>query len=204
MKPLLSSVVFSALLFSYSCGKDEVTEGPVTVSGQVTSRYVAKPIPFATVFLKRLNKEDVGALAMQELDAKQADEQGNYEFNFNAEKNYNYYVSAAESINYFASVDEKLNFKKGSTARQDISQSPFGWVRFDLINEAPKDRIDLIINHFNMNLYGLLNDTSVYINYIGGEDKDVYWAIRINGNETIYHDTIQFPPLDTANYVIRY
>lgn len=203
--PFNFAIGLLALLLISACRKSEPDSGPVSVkNGQVLDAVTQKAIPLAKVFLKRQRvEEQIPGLRTTIASIVYADSQGRFSIDFHVDKGFKYYLDA-EAVHYFGEQYPTYLYP-GQSYPGKINLRAKGYVRFDLVNEAPRERIGFSISDYPSSLYDtLLNDTSIYVAAPGGKTNTVYWSIADSTGLTEYNDDIFFPRLDTSVYTVKY
>ncbi len=207
--PLSTIILFFCTALSISsCRKDE--SGPTKVSGRVlfennTSNH---PIGVSKVFLHRLDPSCFGCGGAGIIDTFYSNEEGSFNFTFNADKDYGYSVSAWNNSCFENRID--ISIDKGEQNKIDITLSPIAHLKLFIKNIMPENESDYISvsnTYFNGGRYVFLGtnvDTSVIDIINGNRTNNVIWFIEKNGVKKTMTSTVYCPAFDTVEYTIEY
>jgi hypothetical protein len=194
------------LVAFFSCSKQKggATNNPGSIEGHVEDAVSKKNIPFATVFLAQQKDGSFGANAQQQIAYQIADNSGYFHFSFKPQDNYIYLIRV-QAPNYFDGSEEGNFYTPGDPTNLTVTIKPMGWIKYQIINEPPKDTVDnLGIGLLHSGIVSLYKDTILYASIIGGQCDSFAYSYSKKGNVSFFHGYICTKPLDTVTYTIKY
>ncbi|AMJ66390.1 hypothetical protein [Hymenobacter sp. PAMC 26628] len=200
----------AALLGGCALGPDK-SQGPTTAAGQVVEMGTNKPLPNAQVQVWAFRGGGVGgsgggfaALGAPHL----ADAQGRFAFGFDAEEGGSYRLRAFRDPGYLTNWGYDVGVSNGQE-NNDLRvpvQAP-AWVRIQLVDEPPKNRISIYISGYEGNGERISHprDTALIRPCIAGLTKSINWFITNDkGLETSAHQDVDLKALDTLTVRIPF
>jgi len=130
MRKILWIISLLFLVFS-SCKKaDPPYNGDFEISGKVLDELTGKPIPYATVGVLEISRDDFLGMGAKTVVSGYADENGAFSFKFYANEHSNHYeLAARESDMYFEkSSFPYISFNKKGKTTQNVSLMPKGYL----------------------------------------------------------------------------
>ncbi|MGI4873931.1 MAG: hypothetical protein ACRYFX_22455 [Janthinobacterium lividum] len=202
MKRYIQSLLL--LLGVAGCTQDPTT-GTTTVEGQVVENQSRKPVANATVQVYQEAKS--GGYAPVSTPV-QADGQGHFSLSFEAESTSGYAVFAQAYPGYYTPAYAATGITAGR-ANQGVVVPMLApaWVRLQLVDELPKNRISMHISGYEGpgdRLY-YPRDTVLTRPLVAGFSGQIIWVItNEKGIDTQYSQTIKVGALDTAKVRIPF
>jgi hypothetical protein len=200
------------LLLLISCSKQKggtTANNPGSIEGHVEDAVSKKNIPFATVFLAQQKDGTFGANAQQQIAYQIADNSGYFHFSFKPQDNYIYLIRV-QAPNYFDGSEEGNFYTPGDPTNLTVTIKPMGWIKYQIINEPPKDTLEYFIEG-NIALLSpitfLTNDTTLFSRPLASNNKyTISYLIQKKGEPEEKHilDSLFIRPLDTVTYTIKY
>jgi 5-hydroxyisourate hydrolase-like protein (transthyretin family) len=186
-----------------SCTKDPTT-GTTTVEGQVVEDQSRQPVPGATVQL--YHKQNGGYQAVGNRIPTNA--QGRYAFSFEATSTTGYFLTAIAAPGYFT-PEQNAPYLTAGRANTGVTIALLApaWVRLQLVDEPPKNRVSMFISGYEGNGDRLYypRDTVLVRPLIAGFSGRINWVVtNEQGNDNQYFQTIQVGALDTAKVRIAF
>lgn len=136
-----------------------------------------------------------------------ADANGNFSFNYKADKGYSYSLGAT-ATNYFDEPGGNIyvvNFKNNKNEK--ILLKPHAYLKLHIKNTIPFNGDDVIGVNFTtspFHFYGTQIDTTLTAKVFGNSTNPVSWAVTKNNLITNYSGSIYCPRFDTTTYTINY
>ena len=192
------------LLSLASCTEDPMT-GTTTVEGQVVEDQSRKPVAGATVQL--YHKRNGGYQTVTGATA-QADAQGNYTMSFEATSTTGYFLTAIAAPGYFT-PEQNAPYLTAGRANKGVTIAMLApaWVRLQLVDEPPKDRVSIYISGYDSNGDRLYypRDTTLIRPCLPNFARQIIWTITdAQGINKQYSQSVNTNPLDTLTVRIPF
>ena len=196
----------------------EAESGPTTVAGQVLLRGTRQPVtraPAVQVWGRASGGNAVSGSTRAYAPvgpAQPTDARGQFSFSFEAEAGWDYVLQLVPGgLGYYAGITQAPALR-GGRKNEGIAffVDPPCWVRVDLVDEPPKNRMWFFFSGFGGGGLSLPypRDTTLYFPYLtgGGRETFIYWRMIPNGLGVESSDSRTFiqPPLDTQRVRIAF
>ena len=198
-------LILSATLLS--CKKVILGEGTTRAKGQVVDLWSGEPIPDAWVeLMAQKNGSWYGAGV---IDSFTTDEEGKFDFTFEAERGIDYSVRGSYDELYNNYSHFEVDLKDGwSNKNLKLELHPWAWIKINYINVPPIDTVySLSCNSFHNYVPGIdwvYKDTFQFGYTLSNiENRLVIFIRRTYFTERIIKE-VYLTPLDTVEITIEY
>lgn len=196
-----SIIALILLLVLFSCSKEE--GGKTVLNGLVLDETTDDPVGRAQLYLERQEKDCSTCTLTQEATTK-ANDDGGFNFNFEASGEYDYFVRATKSGYYENLATARVQVKTGEGSTPVLRIQPEGYIKLLIKNTSPLNANDEIRIVGGNTFIGATVDTTDVILGLGNKSNIVQWVVTRNGSPNSYSTQIQVVAFDTVSYTLNY
>ena len=214
MKTFIQTCLFFLIisLTLPSCKKVFYGEGKTIVRGQVIDAFSGEVLSDAWVQLRSMKKGLPYVPTL--IDSFPTDENGKFNFSFNADQDYEYYLRGSYKPLYthvkyrdnpaFGHSFELKNGRRNVDIKLQLE--PLGWVKMNFKNVPPlnKGTLEFSTDSYAQEIY-TDRDTIIVIDMPSNNDVTVRcWIYNYNTVVSEHLNSMNIPPLDTLEFFYEY